>query len=132
MSKRIRLPWPPKKTSANASRQGDWLGKSKAAKSYKHMCAALCKQQKVQRIEAEGNVAVTVTYCPPRNGRIDWDNMAGRCKQGFDAVAEAVGVDDGRWWPVTSKRGEKVQGGAVYVEFTNETARNGVGAPEQA
>lgn len=115
----IRLPWPPARTSANASQQGNWRGKAGAARSYKHLCWAICKDQKVQKIRLNhaGDIPVTVTYCPPRNGRVDWDNLAGRCKQGFDAVAEAIGIDDGRWWPVTSARGEAVPGGAVIIEI---------------
>lgn len=109
----IRLPWPPSKTSKNGS-QGDFYGKARAAKNYKATCAKECWAQSIRHMGLD-RVAVTVTYHPPTNGRIDWDNMAARCKQGFDAVAEAIGVDDGNWWPVTSQRGPKVKGGAVLV-----------------
>lgn len=112
----IRLPWPPSKTSANGS-QGDFMGKAKAAKSYKATCAWVCKQQHVRQIEHEGALPVEITYHPPREGRIDWDNISNRAKQGFDAVAEAIGVDDGRWWPVTLRRGGKVKGGCVMVHI---------------
>jgi hypothetical protein len=71
----------------------------------------------VPRIEAEGHVPVEITYRPPRNGRLDWDNISNRAKQGFDAVSEAIGVDDGRWWPVTLRLGEPVEGGAVLLHF---------------
>lgn len=109
----IRLPWPPAKTSKNGS-QGDYRGKARAAKTYKQACAWECKAQGVTISDAE-HATVRVTYCPPRNGRHDWDNLAGRCKQGFDAVAEAVGIDDGNWWPVISERGKKTPGGCVLV-----------------
>lgn len=62
-------------------------------------------------------VSVSITYHPPRNGRIDWDNMAKRCKGGWDAIAEAIGVDDGKWWPVVSDRGDKTPGGCVLVHI---------------
>lgn len=113
----IRLPWPPAKTSANASRQGDYLGKARAAKSYRTTCAWECKAQCVRPIEAEGDISVLITYYPPTRHRVDWDNLANRAKQGWDAVAEAIGVDDSRWWPVTSQKGEPVKGGAVLVHI---------------
>ncbi len=113
----IRLPWPPSKASSNGS-QGDYHGKARARASYKQECAIACHQQQVQPMPAEGDVTVTVTYYPPRNGRLDWDNISNRAKQGFDAVAKAIRVDDGRWWPVTVERGEKVRGGAILVHVT--------------
>ncbi|MDD9726117.1 hypothetical protein PVV74_11680 [Roseovarius sp. SK2] len=119
----IRLPWPPPKTSANGS-QGDFRGKAKAAKSYKATCALECMAQCVRPIEAEGNIPVRITYHPPTRGRVDWDNLANRAKQGWDAVAEAIGVDDGRWWPVVSEKGDPVKGGAVLVEVGAEGADN--------
>jgi hypothetical protein len=115
----VRLPWPPSKTSKNGS-QGDFIGKAKAAKSYKATCAWECKVQAVPQLQAEGDVTVVITYHPPRRGRVDWDNLAARCKQGFDAVAEHVGIDDGRWWPVACHRGEPVKGGAVLVHIKTE------------
>lgn len=112
----IRLPWPPSKTSANASGQGDWRGRNNAANSYKEMCWAACREQKLTRLATSQEfVDVSITYHPPREGRVDWDNLAGRAKKGWDAVADAIGVDDGRWWPVHSHRGEKVKGGCVLV-----------------
>lgn len=114
----IRLPWPPSKTSKNGS-QGDYFGKARAAKDYKRICTLECVAQMVRKIDsAKGeDIPVEITYHPPTKGRVDWDNMAGRCKQGFDAVSEAIGVDDGKWWPVTSRRGEKVKGGCVLVHI---------------
>lgn len=110
----IRLPWPPEKTSKNSSNQGDWRGKAKAGRAYKDACAWECKAQGI-RPSSASMATVRVTYHPPTNRRVDWDNMAGRCKQGFDAVADAVGIDDGNWWPVISERGKKTPGGCVLV-----------------
>ena len=112
----IRLSWPPSKTSSNGS-QGDWRGKANAAKAYKQACAWECVKQAVKPIEHEWYLPVEITYHPPREGRVDWDNISNRAKQGFDAVAEAIGVDDGRWWPVTLSRGPKIKGGCVLVHI---------------
>ena len=113
----ITLPWPPSKTSPNKSNSGNWWEKSGAAKSYKLTCGKECMAQGIRKMK-HGVESVSVTYHPPTNNRIDWDNMANRCKQGFDAISEAIGVDDGKWWPVTSNKGEKVKGGCVVVRIT--------------
>ena len=119
----ITLPWPPTKTSPNKSSPGNWWEKSGAAKSYKETCGKECQAQGVRKINHGGeDVPVSVTYHPPANRRIDWDNMANRCKQGFDAISEAIGVDDGKWWPVVSNKGEKVKGGCVVVRITPKLA----------
>lgn len=117
---KITLPWPPSKTSSNKGKQGNWWEKSKAGKSYKATCAAICKEQKVRKLNWSGDMPVKITYHFPTNGRNDWDNLAGRAKQGWDAVSEAIGIDDGHWWPVHSHKGEKVKGGAIVVEIGYE------------
>ena len=117
----IRLPWPPSKTSKNGP-QGDWRGKATAARSYKADCLWECMRQGVKASVAD-NAAVEITYHPPREGRFDWDNISARAKQGFDAVAEAVGIDDGNWWPVTLHRGQKLKHGCVMIHI-----RPGAGA----
>lgn len=115
----IELPWPPSKTSSNGS-QGDFKGKARAARSYKSTCAMECLAQRVRAISADGDIPVCITYHPPTRGRVDWDNISNRVKQGFDAVSEAIGVDDGRWWPVTLHKGDPVKGGRVIVSFAGE------------
>ena len=111
----IRLPWPPKQTSANAANQGNYLGKARAAKAYKRDCATLCMAQGVRKMGGD-LLEVEVIFCPPKNvGRFDLDNTLGRCKQGLDAVSEAIGVDDGLWQRMVLSRGQKSKDGAVLV-----------------
>ncbi|MBY6005398.1 hypothetical protein KUV62_15845 [Salipiger bermudensis] len=118
MIQNIVLPWPPTKSSLNGS-QGDFRGKAEAGRQYKRTCALECMAQKVRPIDAK-RVSVRVIFCPPAAAprAFDWDNMAARCKRGFDAVADAIGVDDKHWWPVTLEKGEPVKGGAVVIEVT--------------
>jgi hypothetical protein len=113
----IRLPWPPSKTSANGP-QKDVFGKAKAARNYKSECAKECLAQGVRRMDVgDRDIPVSITYHPPTRARVDWDNLANRAKQGWDAVAEAIGVDDGRWWPVLSEKGAPVKGGAILCHI---------------
>lgn len=117
---RITLPWPPSALSPNGS-QGDYRGKARAARDYKAACAAILRQKGAAiRKLSEGSIVtrVTVTYCPPpRVSRYDFDNMGKRLKQGFDAIAEAIGVDDGAWRSLLQERGERCKDGAVIVQI---------------
>lgn len=112
----VKLPWPPAKSSPNGS-QKDYLGKARAGREYKAECAIGCIAQKIRPMAWDGDVPVTITYHPPDRRPIDWDNIAARCKRGFDAVAESVGIDDRRWWPVTSRKGDPVRGGCVIIQI---------------
>jgi len=112
----IRLPWPPAKTSPNASGQGKWRGKSEAAKKYKTACAWECKARNLRPMGCDA-VDVEITFCPPSLRRYDLDNMLARCKQGLDAVAEAIAVDDGDWRSELLQRGDKTPSGCVLVHI---------------
>lgn len=115
---KAELPWPPSATSANKSKSGNWWEKSKAAKSYKTECTYLLMHQKVRSLDpAPEWLPITVTFHPPSNRRLDPDNAVNRIKAGLDAFSEAIGVDDGRFWPMTLVRGEKVAGGKVVIEW---------------
>jgi len=114
----VNLPWPPKETSANASGQGKWRAKSDAAKSYKATCAWILVAAKIKPVDF-GPVTVLVTFNPTgQTSRYDLDNMLGRCKQGLDAVAEAIGVDDAEWREMRLIRGKKGGAGSITVQIT--------------
>lgn len=108
------LPWPPAKASLNGS-QRDFRGKAAARKAYKEDCGWSLVQQRLPVLESVG--CVTVCFHPPKNFRFDLDNMLGRTKQGLDAIAEAIGVDDAEWRSMRLERGDKRPGGLVVVEI---------------
>lgn len=110
----IRLPWPSTRQNPNASKQGSWRAKSEAAKTYKSACVSACDDQAVRPVLAN-EVAVEVTFCPPSLRKYDLDNRLASIKQGLDAVAEAIGVDDADWRSMALVRGKKVKGGCVLV-----------------
>lgn len=117
----IHLPWPPAATSPNASGQGKWRAKSNAAAAYKRDCWAICLERKVRKIDALA-VEATIIFCPPsRVNRYDLDNALIRAKQGLDAIAEAIGVDDSQWRSITLERGERCKNGGVIVHIHEVT-----------
>ena len=121
MLARVQLPWPPSATSPNARGQGKWRRKADAAKGYKLACWALCEAEKIRPVDAIA-VDVLVTFCPPSKRRYDLDNALARAKQGLDAVAEAIAVDDSHWRRITLERGEPCRDGAVIVHIMEAEA----------
>ena len=109
----VHLTWPPQATSPNGS-QGKFRAKASAAKGYKADCAILCHVAKVAPMPAI--CRVVVTFHKSNAGHYDLDNMLARAKQGLDAFAEAIGVDDALWPEMILKRGSPVKGGRVTVE----------------
>ena len=112
----IILPWPPAAMSPNASGQGKWRTKNNAAATYKRTCWAICLERKVRKIEA-ATVEATIIFCPPSARRYDLDNALASIKQGLDAIAEAIGVDDSQWRSITLERGERCKNGGVIVHI---------------
>lgn len=117
----VTLPWPPTATSPNAGGQGKWRRKADAAKSYKLLCAWACEAATVRPVDAI-SVDVLMTFCPPSRRRFDLDNVLSRCKQGLDAVAEAIAVDDSQWRSITLERGEPCRDGAIIISISEATA----------
>lgn len=112
----LTLPWPPTAMSPNASGQGKWRTKNDAAQAYKRTCWAICLERNVRKIDAS-TVEATIIFCPPSRRRYDLDNALARIKQGLDAIAEAIGVDDSKWRSITLERGETCKNGGVIVHI---------------
>ena len=120
MLAKIILPWPPSAMSPNGA-HGHWSAKSSAAKAHKLACWAMCKAQGVRPVEADA-VDVSLIFYPPSRRAYDLDNALARIKQGLDAVAEAIGVDDSRWQAMHLERGERCKDGGVIVLIHEVTA----------
>jgi crossover junction endodeoxyribonuclease RusA len=112
----IELPWPPAKLSRNGS-QGDYRGKAEAACQYRSDCYySALNALKGYTVSEDGPVMLDMTYCAPDNRRRDLDNLLAMTKQGIDAIAQLLGVDDYRF-EYTIRRGDTVKGGKVVVQI---------------
>lgn len=109
----IDLPWPPSKLSRNQS-QGDYRGKAKVASKYRNDCLLLARGQCFGWNGADTPIMVDMCFHAPDNRRRDLDNLLAMTKQGIDAIAECIGVDDYNF-EYTLRRGEVVKGGLVRV-----------------
>jgi crossover junction endodeoxyribonuclease RusA len=110
----IILPWPPKELSPNARvhRQA----KAKQAKAYRESCFWLTKE--AQERLSGGRVHLTITFVPPDRRARDLDNMLASIKSGLDGMADALGVNDKIFRPVTLDVADEI-GGMVRIEFSN-------------
>jgi len=127
----IHLPWPPAALSPNGS-QGDVFGKARAARDYKATCAALLRERGkgIARLPAGSTVSrISLTFCPPTRHRFDLDNITRRCKPMLDALASAIGVDDGDWQSMLLARGDTCKDGGVIVQIFTGPAEDAVTIP---
>jgi crossover junction endodeoxyribonuclease RusA len=108
----IELPWMPSALRPNASSPGNWRRKSDAAKRYKGVCLILCRTADLSVPNANH---LDIVFCPPDRRRRDLDNMLSSFKQGIDAIAETIGVDDSNF-ALTLRKGDPSPGGKVVVE----------------
>lgn len=111
----IELPWPPAKLSPNGSR-GCYHAHASAAREYRGDCLILLKTQSVPKLYVDGPVMLELTFCPPTKRLSDLDNLLARTKQGIDALAEVMGVND-QLFEYTLRRGDPVKSGAVKVRL---------------
>ena len=94
MSIELTLPWMPKILSPNV--RSHWAKKAAAVKSYRHACAMLCMESKIQ-VPVEGDIHVWIDYYPPDRRPRDQDNMIAASKAMFDGLADALKVNDKRF-----------------------------------
>jgi crossover junction endodeoxyribonuclease RusA len=114
----IVLPWPPKELSPNnkpASKAGR-MAKHRVEQNYRQACFWLTKE--AQETISGVRVHLTITFVPPDRRARDLDNMLASIKSGLDGVADALGVNDKIFRPVTIDVTEEI-GGMVRIEFSN-------------
>lgn len=110
----IELPWPPSKLSRNGS-QKNFMGKAMAARIYRTACMTVALEA-VRGWNGcdDGPIMLDMRFCPPTGHRRDLDNLLAMTKQGIDAVASAMRVDDYRF-EYTLRRGEVCKTGKVVI-----------------
>jgi crossover junction endodeoxyribonuclease RusA len=106
----IELPFPPAELSPNARKH--WAAKMPVKNKYKADCYYLATQWKPM---ITGFIHLKFVFHPPSNRGFDLDNSLARIKAGIDGVAEAWGVNDKTFRPITVDFGDVVKGGKVVL-----------------
>lgn len=94
---RVVLSWPHKLLSPNA--RAHWKKVAPIKRKFKEDCFYVAQQCTTPDF-GDGNVQVYIIGFPTSN-RFDMDNLGAMMKYGLDGIAEAWGINDKRFRPVT-------------------------------
>lgn len=92
----ITLPFPDMRLSPNQKNGKHWGATHRLKQSVKAEAWWLAKQTAVTPLKFK-RLRVTHDFYPPDKRNRDDDNVIGAFKHARDGVAEALGVDDGKW-----------------------------------
>jgi crossover junction endodeoxyribonuclease RusA len=117
----VELPFPHADLMPNRKNGRHW-GQTNASKSKAFGDAYTLAHQAMRGFTGKwhptnGQVPVTLTFCPPDKRKRDLDNLLAASKSALDGVAAALLMDDREFEPVTLKRGEVRKAGALVVEI---------------
>ena len=107
----ISIPWPARVLSPND--RSHWTKKSKAKASYKETCKLLALAN-VPKLP-QGRIHLRIVFHPPSMRAFDLDNALASIKSGLDGIADAWGVNDKMFRPITVDFGDKVDGGTILI-----------------
>jgi len=120
----ITLPWPPKELSPNSRTHR--LAKAKAAKAYRLACWAIARQSLIRL--PQGRHALKLTFFPPTRQPRDLDNCLASIKSGLDGVADAWGINDRDFRPITIDLADAI-GGLILVDLVASVSLDSGGPP---
>jgi crossover junction endodeoxyribonuclease RusA len=115
----IMLPWPDKSLMPNRKNGRHW-GNTQAAKVRARQdgyYAALASLG-TRKWQSDEKHPIRVTYVSPDAKKRDLDNLLAASKAFLDGIAQALGIDDSRFCPVTLDRAQDaLKQGFVKVEI---------------
>lgn len=109
----IELPWFSPVLSPN---EKSWRKKIPAKKKQRADAYIIAKTT-IQNKPRGELLALKLTYHPPDRRRRDLDNCLAATKGALDGIADALGVDDRNFRPITIDFGEVVKGGKIIIEI---------------
>ena len=114
---KIVLPWIDSALLPNRNDGRKWqvtASRKKAARKVGYY-AALQAGFGFDPLDPDLDHSLDIVYNPPRKPGPDFDNLARAMKPTLDGIADALGVNDYRFNPVSLRRGVPVDGGQVTV-----------------
>lgn len=118
----VTLPWPDPKLNPNRSKGVHWAATSKLRKdartgAWQLTRVAASKTPWFSGAERAEAVPLTVTFIQPDRRARDRDNLLAALKPSLDGVADALGINDAQFDPVTIRREYGEKPGAVRIEI---------------
>lgn len=123
----FELPWPSAKLNPNQSKGMHWGATSALRKKARNdafylTCEALTAPKQCPGVMSEsGPIALTITFIQPDRRARDRDNLLAALKSSLDGVADALGVNDSQFEPVTIRREYGAKPGSVRIQIGVES-----------
>ena len=116
----ITLPFPDRRLNPNNSKGKHWASTVALRKAARTGAAALTSAASTgRRFEPSAELALVITFVQPDRRARDRDNLLAACKPMLDGVADALGVNDSQFEPVTIRREYGAKPGAVRLEIAS-------------
>jgi crossover junction endodeoxyribonuclease RusA len=114
----VALPFPDKRLNPNNSKGKHWASTVALRKAARVSAAHLTRIAGVgQQFEPGQELELVITFIQPDRRARDRDNLLAACKPMLDGVADALGVNDSQFEPVTIRREYGTKPGAVRIEI---------------
>lgn len=116
----VTLAWPDSRLNPNKSKGMHWAATAnlrKNARAAASFVTAKALRQAGVDLSKAGPVALTITFIQPDRRARDRDNLLAALKPSLDGVAQALGVNDSEFEPVTIRREYGPKPGSVVVEI---------------
>jgi len=119
------LPWPSRLLHPNARPHwGEKAGEVKQARQAALLVAVEAGWQFLRAtLPEQGRLFVLIDGYPPNRRRRDRDGLQSSLKHALDGIADAMGVNDSRFFPITDIREARPPRGEVRIRITTEVTR---------
>ena len=115
----VILPWPDKRLSPNARIDRRQVAAIKAREKEAARILTIEKYAVGYYSGVFTPQTLNLEFCPPDKRHYDMDNLLASMKAPLDGMAEALGIDDNLFEPITLWRGKVIKGGQVIVKIGN-------------
>lgn len=101
---KIELGFPPAELFPNRAKGTHWAKLYQVRSDYRESSTWLSKHQIKGSFNKEGDIPLRLTFIMPDKRNRDADNCLAACKAGLDGLADALMINDKRFWPITIDR----------------------------
>ena len=114
----VTLPFPDRRLNPNNSKGKHWAATVALRKAARVEAALLTRASGAgARFGPGQELALVVTFIQPDRRARDRDNLLAACKPMLDGVADALGVNDSQFEPMTIRRQYGKKPGMVLIEI---------------
>jgi len=114
----VELPFPDRRLNPNSSKGKHWAATVALRKAARADAALLTKAAGAGGIfTPDQELGLVITFIQPDRRARDRDNLLAACKPMLDGVADALGVNDSQFEPMTIRRQYGKKPGMVLIEI---------------